>query len=290
MPAKPADDRPQTESSGPSPGDRLLRKTVAIPVAVLVLLGVLGVAGGAGAGYFVGKNRPSPVASTLAAVPPDTSAPPTAPPTVPATSVSQPSPTASAGSAIPMGAACKWAYPGQATGKISGSGYSIVCLGPGGQVLGGFSGSHSLNAWCADPRHTSGVSMPSPELVSDVWVCTGSAGQSAPPPSTTPVQPAPPSTAAASQPAPTPSASSGGGQVSIPIPMGAACKWAYPGQATGKISGSGYSIVCLGPGGQVLGGFSGSHSLNAWCADPRHTSGKHAPNPALIKGVWVCTV
>jgi hypothetical protein len=71
--------------------------------------------------------------------------------------------------------------------------------------------------------------------------------------------------------------------------MGTACKWAYPGQATGKISGSAYSIVCLGPNGQVLGGFSDSHSLNAWCADARHTNGKHASNPALIKGVWVCT-
>ena len=66
--------------------------------------------------------------------------------------------------------------------------------------------------------------------------------------------------------------------------MGTACKWAYPGQATGKISGSAYSIVCLGPNGQVLGGFSNSHSLNAWCADSRHTNGKHASNPALSQG------
>jgi len=73
------------------------------------------------------------------------------------------------------------------------------------------------------------------------------------------------------------------------IPLSAACKWAYPGQASGKISGRGYSIVCLGANGQVLGGFSGSHSLNAWCVDPRYTDSKYVPDPALVKGIWVCT-
>lgn len=71
--------------------------------------------------------------------------------------------------------------------------------------------------------------------------------------------------------------------------MNSACEWAYPGQASGQISGSGYSIVCLDSSGQALGGFSGSHSLNAWCADPSHTKGASLPNPALINGTWKCT-
>ena len=168
--------------------------------------------------------------------------------------------------AIPMGAACKWAYPGRASGLISGTGYSITCLGAGGQVLGGFRGQHSLNAWCADPRHTDGKHAPDPSLVKGSWACT--AGQPAP---GHPATPKP------------------GGQVIVLIPMSAACKWAYPGQASGQISGTGYSITCLGTSGQVLGGFGGQHSLNAWCADPRHTDGKHAPDPSLVKGSWACT-
>ena len=195
-----------------------------------------------------------------------------------------------------MDAACKWAYPGQASGEISGSAYSIVCLGTNGQVLGGFSGSHSLNAWCADPGHTGGVSMPSPELTAAGWACAGGAGQSAPSSSVPASQPTPSFSAPATQPAPSSSAAASqpgpgssshptpaGGPAAVPIPLGAACKWAYPGQASGKTSGSAYSIVCLGTNGQVLGGFGGAHSLNAWCADPRHTDGKHVPNPALVK-------
>jgi hypothetical protein len=149
------------------PINRLLRKKT-IPAGVLVLLGVVGVAAGAGAGYLAGKGGPSPVTRTPTAGPPNTPAPQTAP----ATSSSQPSPTTTVSSAIPMGTACKWAYPGQATGEISGSDYSIVCLGPNGKVLGGFSDSHSLNAWCTDSRHTNGKHAPSPALIAGVWVCT----------------------------------------------------------------------------------------------------------------------
>jgi hypothetical protein len=70
-------------------------------------------------------------------------------------------------------AACKWAYPGQASGQVSGSGYSMVCLGKNGQPLGGFSGAHSLSAWCADLRHTNRMVLPDPELLNGRWVCTG---------------------------------------------------------------------------------------------------------------------
>ena len=77
--------------------------------------------------------------------------------------------------------------------------------------------------------------------------------------------------------------------VSVPIPMSAACKWAYPGQASGEISGSGYSIACLNATGQVLGGFGGSHSLNAWCADPRHADGENGTEPKMVNKTWVCT-
>jgi hypothetical protein len=52
-----------------------------------------------------------------------------------------------------------------------------------------------------------------------------------------------------------------GKTTSVPIPLGKACEWAYPGQSNGAYSGSAYSIVCLGKNGQVLGGFGGSHSL-----------------------------
>jgi hypothetical protein len=81
-----------------------------------------------------------------------------------------------------------------------------------------------------------------------------------------------------------------GKTTSVPIPLGKACEWAYPGQSNGRYSGSGKSIVCLGKKGQVLGGFKKSHSLSAWCANSRHTDGRHLPTPALVKGVWVCTV
>ena len=72
------------------------------------------------------------------------------------------------------------------------------------------------------------------------------------------------------------------------IPLGAACKWAYPGRATGQFSGGSFSIACLDKNGQPLGGFSGTHSLNAWCADPSHTDGKALPNPELLNGKWAC--
>jgi hypothetical protein len=216
---------------------------VGIAAALVLLLG------GGAAGYMVGRNYPAwpPVSSSTS--PAGVSAS-NAARTVPATispAVLVP---------IPMDAACEWAYPGQSTGTISGTAYSITCLGLYGRVLGGFSGVHSLNAWCADPGHTDGKQAPSPALIDGVWECASS--------------------------------SADGGQVSIPIPIGAACEWAYQGRATGAISGSGHTIVCLGPDGQALGGFSGSHSLNAWCADPSHTNGEHAFNPTLIGGAWVC--
>jgi serine/threonine protein kinase len=80
----------------------------------------------------------------------------------------------------------------------------------------------------------------------------------------------------------------------VPIPINQACAWAYPGQASGSWSGSGYSIVCLDANGQSLGGFpdGSGHSLNDWCADPSHTDG----NPTLIQakltssGGWICTI
>jgi hypothetical protein len=86
--------------------------------------------------------------------------------------------------------------------------------------------------------------------------------------------------------APTPPPAHG---VVVPVPTRAACRWAYPERASGKTAGAGYSIVCLGRAGQVLGGFSGSHSLAAWCADPGHTGGQNLPQPALIGGAWRCT-
>jgi hypothetical protein len=156
---------------------------------------------------------------------------------------------------IPLGKACMWAYPGVASGKFSGTGDSVVCLGKNGKVLGGFKKSHSLSAWCANSRHTDGRSLPVPALVKRVWVCTAAAA-----PSTGPV----------------------------PIPMGKACEWAYPGQSNGGYSGSAYSIVCLGTNGQVLGGFGGTHSLTAWCADSSRTDGRHLPDATLLKGIWVC--
>lgn len=74
------------------------------------------------------------------------------------------------------------------------------------------------------------------------------------------------------------------------IPLAAACRWAYPGRATGQTFGSGFSIVCLDKNGQSLGGFGGQHSLNAWCDDPRHTAGMYLPNPALVGDIWLCDI
>jgi hypothetical protein len=259
-----------------------MRQAMKPPVIVLaVLVGLAGVA----IGFIVAPRGSTPSPHPAAHGSPYTLPPPA--------SVSPSSPAVLRSSAIPMDAACKWAYPGQASGEISGSDYSIVCLGNSGQVLGGFSGSHSLNAWCADPSHTSGYALPQPELIDDVWICGGSGSSSASPPMVSPSTLAPTSSAAAAQPTPSPSidatnSSGGSASVPVPIPLGAACKWAYPGQASGKVSGSAYSIVCLGNSGQVLGGFGGSHSLNAWCADPSHTNRKHLPDPKLLKGKWVC--
>jgi hypothetical protein len=175
-------------------------------------------------------------------------------------SLSFASPTVAAGKTtsvpIPLGKACEWAYPGQSNGAFSGSGYSVACRGKNGQVLGGFGGSHSLGAWCANPSHTGGLHLRTPALVKNVWECTGQAAAS-------------------------------NGQV--PIPLGKACEWAYPGLASGKVSGSGHLVECLGKKGQVLGGFTKSHSFSTWCASSRHTNGKHLPVPALVKHVWECT-
>lgn len=78
----------------------------------------------------------------------------------------------------------------------------------------------------------------------------------------------------------------------VPIPLAQACKWAYPGQATGAISGSGYNIVCLAANGQSLGGFpdGSGHSLNDWCADTSRTDGYSLPQAKLTPSGWVCTV
>ena len=268
-----------TEGSRPSPEGRPARKSVAIPGIVLVLVLLV-----VGIGYLVGYRGPSPTPGPAVRTSPSSAATTSGP----TASASQSLPATSHVSAIPipMSAACKWAYPGQASGTISGTGYAIVCLSTSGQTLGGFGGTHSLNAWC-----TIGTAGSGPELVGGTWVCSN-AGEQLQPTSITPSQPAP-ATSAPGQPTPGPSASPSpsprGGRVSVPIPMSAACKWAYPGQASGTVSGTGYAIVCLGTSGQTLGGFGGTHSLNAWCANPRHTNGKHAPDPALVKGVWVCT-
>jgi hypothetical protein len=195
--------------------------------------------------------------------------------------------------AIQLGAACKWAYPKEATGRFSGSLFSIVCLGAGGEILGGFTGTRSLNAWCSDPSHTHGYTETQPELIGAVWYCagTGSASSSAPSSQVPRGSSAPsPSLAASAAASPVPTRPGPGqGPQSVVIPLGAACEWAYPGQASGATQGSGYSIVCPGTNGQVLGGFSGAHSLNAWCADPSHTDNASLPNPALVRDIWVCT-
>jgi hypothetical protein len=80
------------------------------------------------------------------------------------------------------------------------------------------------------------------------------------------------------------------GADSVLIPLAAACRWAYPGRASGRTKGSGYEIVCLNKQGHPLGGFGGSHSLNAWCANPSHTAGMFLPNPGLVKGTWECLI
>jgi len=283
-------DRTTADGTEPSPQESLLHKTVPARVIAVVLILVLVAAVGVAAGYFIG-HRGSPRKVTALASGGEASVTPSA--TV--SSASQPSSAAPAvPTVIPMGLACKWAYPGQSSGQTSGSDYSIVCLRANGQVLGGFSGSHSLNAWCLNSHHTDNAQLPDAELVNGTWICSGSGspGQAAPAtsqPSQTasgaPSQPTP------GQPAPTPPASpsSSGVPAAVPIPMGAACEWAYPGQANGEISGRDYSIVCLGANGQVLGGFSGSHSLNAWCSDPGHTDNKRLPSPELVDGEWLCT-
>lgn len=81
-------------------------------------------------------------------------------------------------------------------------------------------------------------------------------------------------------------------QTQVPIPLDAACEWAYPGQATGVTSGSGFNIVCLDGGGQSLGGFpdGSGHSLNDWCADPSRTQGYELRQAHLASSGWVCTL
>lgn len=78
----------------------------------------------------------------------------------------------------------------------------------------------------------------------------------------------------------------------VPIPLDAACEWAYPGQATGVTSGSGFNIVCLDGSGQSLGGFpdGSGHSLNDWCADPSRTQGYELRQAYLASSGWVCTL
>jgi hypothetical protein len=264
---------------------QVLTPPVMVASAICVVIGVA-------IGFFVaprGSGHPTGLSS------PSTLSPSASPSSAPASRSSSGSSASSFSQAIPLGAACKWAYPDRATGQVSGDSFSIVCLGPGGQPLGGFSKSHSLNAWCADPSHTHGYAGTQPELIGDVWYCAGSGNASslapghspAPSPSTSISVAAPPTSSSA--PSAQPTSKPTQGPVSVPIPLGAACKWAYPAQASGQVSGSGYSIVCLGMSGQPLGGFSSDHSLNAWCADPSHTNHKHLPDPELHKGKWVCT-
>jgi hypothetical protein len=77
---------------------------------------------------------------------------------------------------------------------------------------------------------------------------------------------------------------------SVPIPLSAACKWAYPGLATGSTSGSGYDVVCLDANGRSLGGFpdSSQHSLNDWCASPDHTDEMDLGQAKFNGTSWVC--
>jgi hypothetical protein len=92
-----------------------------------------------------------------------------------------------------------------------------------------------------------------------------------------------------------PTASAGGASGTIaanyvPIPLSAACEWAYPGQATGKTSGGGYNIICVDANGNSLGGFpdNSGHSLNDWCASPDHTDGMDLRQADLTASGWVC--
>jgi YVTN family beta-propeller protein len=110
--------------------------------------------------------------------------------------------------------------------------------------------------------------------------------QARPAPSADPSQHAPSHAPPASSPAPGKTGFPG----SVRIPMSAACKWAYPGKADGRITGSQGSIACLAANGHVLGGFNDPRSLSAWCADPRHTDGRHMSGATLVheEWVWVC--
>lgn len=152
----------------------VLHRTASVRIIVIVFAAVAVVAAGALASYFLIHGNPRPVIA-------GSTAPVT--PSVPASTVSRPASSASPGSSrpsvpaattipIPMSAACRWAYPSQSDGKFSGSGYSIVCLGANKEILGGFSGSHSLNAWCAEAQHTDGRDLPSPALDNGEWLCT----------------------------------------------------------------------------------------------------------------------
>ena len=206
----------------PVPDGGLKRMSVVLAAVLVLALAALGVVGAAHLitphGRPAGQN-PSGLNKAQTS----------GPPSQPAAAVTPRSPGSLANSVIPLAAACRWAYPGQASGKVSGSDYSISCLGPGGQPLGGFTGMHSLNAWCADHSGTDGTHAPSPELVHGTWTC------------------------ASGQQAAGPSASPSGGQVSVTIPLTTACKWAYPGRASGEVSGSSYAITCLGASGEPLG-------------------------------------
>src|SRR6266436_6017976 len=79
---------------------------------VIVLAVVVGLAGAA-IGFLVVPRAPTP-----APRPTVKDRPHTLPPSA---SIGSSAPTVLHSSAIPMGAVCKWAYPGQASGKFSGS-------------------------------------------------------------------------------------------------------------------------------------------------------------------------
>lgn len=150
---------------------RVFTPSVMVASAVCVVIGVA-------IGFFAANNGslhpgalPSP-STLLLSEPPSSPAPPS--------SSFTSSPARSFSQAIPFDAACRWAYPGRATGQFSGSSYTIVCLGLGRRPLGGFKGDHSLNAWCADPNHTNGFAGTQPELIGDVWYCAGSGNASSP--------------------------------------------------------------------------------------------------------------
>lgn len=175
MVEKPPDhDRPAVGGPELSPQESLLRKTVSARLIVVILLAFLVGSGGVAGGYFLGHGRSTrPV--NLSARGTGALATPTATVSVPgqaSRAASTPQSAVPTQSVIRMSLACEWAYPAHASGKFSGDDYSIVCLGTGGQVLGGFSGSHSLNAWCADPRHTGNKSLPSPVLIDGEWLCS----------------------------------------------------------------------------------------------------------------------